>query len=576
MKIANRSTFGQKLVRYPLFLRLQLQRRWFAMLRRFRSTPPASRRSTAASVNGKAGDGQDAPRHTLLSRNQRVWIFATVTGVVAIAMLVLQISATITANAELASRDGSASQDAQPPTIDSAEQPVAHQHGSDDHVNHSDAFADEHAHHAQQNDKSSDQSPFSLIPVYSEPTTAAPTNPPVAPEMTHRHDPMPAPAGQLEAPELIIADPAGTDPPKNFAAELFGSIDEPGKADDEKPTGQPETSADSKLPDAFGSNLDQSVVESAPDSKSEPDPFADSRPALAAPDVQSPSPHGDVANPEVPPASVQDSFATEQPTAAIPTPADKPSATTDVTLPEPALAVVPEPVPIASPSPDLAPEVAADTAPAQPDDLNLREELKPKSPDIDAHDLPPAATTPESPAIAGEDSAAPVTAEPPASEPAPSGNPDWTTADPAREKSLVSPNMYREKQPAWRLVAPIAVIGDPNEILSADTVRKELNITIIKTTPTKSEVREILSYEIIVRNNSQESVDGLVIEERVPDSLQVADVTPQAAFENGTLRWLLSAFGAGEQRKLEINLLATSGGTAESVTTARALAAVSS
>jgi hypothetical protein len=155
--------------------------------------------------------------------------------------------------------------------------------------------------------------------------------------------------------------------------------------------------------------------------------------------------------------------------------------------------------------------------------------------------------------------------------------PDWTTAEPAPSGSpLVNPSLYRESQPVWRIVAPVAVAANPNDIPTADTPRKELNITIVKTAPTKSAVNQILSYEIIVRNNSPESVDGLILEERVPDSLQVADVNPQASFENRTLHWTLSAFGPGEQRKLEVNLLATAAGDADSLTIARARAAVTS
>jgi hypothetical protein len=84
----------------------------------------------------------------------------------------------------------------------------------------------------------------------------------------------------------------------------------------------------------------------------------------------------------------------------------------------------------------------------------------------------------------------------------------------------------------------------------------------------------MLTYEIIVKNDSSQAVDGLIIEEYVPTAMRIADVTPKATFEDQRLQWMLSAIGPREERKLEVNLIPLKDGAAESVTIAHPVAAV--
>lgn len=129
---------------------------------------------------------------------------------------------------------------------------------------------------------------------------------------------------------------------------------------------------------------------------------------------------------------------------------------------------------------------------------------------------------------------------------------DWLRAIPrdAINRPPVVPATYREMGDITPIVdsAP-----EPSDIADRFVpATRNVGVTIEKTQPARAETGSMIWYDLIVTNNSDESVAGVLVEERVAEPHRIADARPTAQFRDGVLTWNLDSLAAGEERRLSV------------------------
>lgn len=129
---------------------------------------------------------------------------------------------------------------------------------------------------------------------------------------------------------------------------------------------------------------------------------------------------------------------------------------------------------------------------------------------------------------------------------------DWLLAQPREEArpSEVVPAAYRERRDA----APDAVrLPEPSEVTDGfSPATRSVGVTVVKTQPAEAKTGELLWYDLLVTNRTEEEVSGVLVEEHVAEPHRVADAQPAAAFKDGTLVWRLERLGPGQERRLSV------------------------
>lgn len=165
----------------------------------------------------------------------------------------------------------------------------------------------------------------------------------------------------------------------------------------------------------------------------------------------------------------------------------------------------------------------------------------------------------------------------PADSSVPLADDDWLTATrPALvERPPIVPAAYREMEEVepsvnQRRVQPTDT-GDRLLPMSA-----AMNVTIQKSQPAQAKPGELLWYDLVVTNNSDERMPGVTVEEHVATPHRVADARPAASFDDGVLSWQLEDLGAGEARRLSVAVYPMSAEPIATSATLRPTAAFSS
>lgn len=99
--------------------------------------------------------------------------------------------------------------------------------------------------------------------------------------------------------------------------------------------------------------------------------------------------------------------------------------------------------------------------------------------------------------------------------------------------------------------------------------RAELTLGLEKHLPPQSTASEPLRYEIVVENRGREKIDAVDVDESVPPTHQLTDVSPAGYFEDNLLRWRLTDLRPGEQRRLQVEVVPTKSGAIETTTSVR-------
>lgn len=99
--------------------------------------------------------------------------------------------------------------------------------------------------------------------------------------------------------------------------------------------------------------------------------------------------------------------------------------------------------------------------------------------------------------------------------------------------------------------------------------RARLTVGLEKHLPPESTAREPLRYEIVVQNRGREMIDAVEVDESVPPTHQLTDVSPAGFFEDNLLRWRLKELRPGEERRLQVEVVPTESGTIETTTSIR-------
>lgn len=114
----------------------------------------------------------------------------------------------------------------------------------------------------------------------------------------------------------------------------------------------------------------------------------------------------------------------------------------------------------------------------------------------------------------------------------------------------IIPAAYRESA-----IAPLPAVTLPEPIDSGDQftpASRNIGVTIRKTQPEVARPGELLWYDLIVTNHSDEPVAGLVVEEQVAEPHRVADAQPAAAYRDGVLTWQLDGLEPAEEQRLSV------------------------
>ncbi len=81
-----------------------------------------------------------------------------------------------------------------------------------------------------------------------------------------------------------------------------------------------------------------------------------------------------------------------------------------------------------------------------------------------------------------------------------------------------------------------------------------VNVSVKKSQPNEAKPGEMLWYDLIVTNGSDERVPSVIVEEHVAKPHRVADARPPAAFDDGVLTWRLDDLGPHEERVLSVGV----------------------
>jgi len=151
---------------------------------------------------------------------------------------------------------------------------------------------------------------------------------------------------------------------------------------------------------------------------------------------------------------------------------------------------------------------------------------------------------------------------------------DWLASESRNRSSLPNPTLTRSRDNDWQIDAP-----HPTAEILADTPGElepssELKVSIEKTAPVDSSIHDSLNYQIVVRNDGDEAVKQLQVEERMSAGVQVTLASPKAVYKNDTLRWQMEQLDPGDEETLEVQLLANSSGVVQGITSVNPLAAV--
>ncbi len=104
----------------------------------------------------------------------------------------------------------------------------------------------------------------------------------------------------------------------------------------------------------------------------------------------------------------------------------------------------------------------------------------------------------------------------------------------------------------------------------------ELSLAIEKRLPQKTSAHEPFQYEILIENRGREMLESVDVDEAVPPTHRLTDVSPAGYFEDHTLRWRLKSVGPGEKRRLSVEVVPTETGTIVTTTSVRPEASVAS
>ncbi len=107
------------------------------------------------------------------------------------------------------------------------------------------------------------------------------------------------------------------------------------------------------------------------------------------------------------------------------------------------------------------------------------------------------------------------------------------------------------------------------EVPGSQTPRGDLQLAIEKVLPKRSTAGQPLRYEIVVENRGREMIDTVDVDEAVPPTHKLTDVTPAGHFENNLLRWRLREIRPGEKRRLSVEVIPAEIGTIETTTSVR-------
>ncbi len=102
-----------------------------------------------------------------------------------------------------------------------------------------------------------------------------------------------------------------------------------------------------------------------------------------------------------------------------------------------------------------------------------------------------------------------------------------------------------------------------------DEPSAEIHVGLEKHLPQQSTAREPLRYEIVVENRGREMIDAVDVDESVPATHQLTDVSPAGYFDDQLLRWRLKELRPGEKRRLQVEVVPTESGTIETTTLIR-------
>lgn len=166
----------------------------------------------------------------------------------------------------------------------------------------------------------------------------------------------------------------------------------------------------------------------------------------------------------------------------------------------------------------------------------------------------------------------------PVDAPRATGDELWTQArrdavDAARPPALYLDRASRtELQDLARSID--AFTDDAAASLSPDGGALDGRIEIEKIAPETVTLNATARYELVVRNPGERRLDRVVVEELVPGNVDLVDVDPPAAYDDGRIRWLIRDLDSGELRRLTVEVLPREEGEFQSRTLARAYTAV--
>jgi len=119
----------------------------------------------------------------------------------------------------------------------------------------------------------------------------------------------------------------------------------------------------------------------------------------------------------------------------------------------------------------------------------------------------------------------------------------------------------------------------PAEVPRLSTVEpgpKNLKVSIVRRGPAESSLGQPLRYELLVRNDGDQPVPRVVVEDKIPPQHRVVNVSPPAEFGGQVLRWNLADLAAGEERVLNVVLIPRAAGVAEGTARMKPFAHVAS
>ena len=188
---------------------------------------------------------------------------------------------------------------------------------------------------------------------------------------------------------------------------------------------------------------------------------------------------------------------------------------------------VPDPIPLPDPAPELVAAVERSVLPMDVARFNLPDSEELFVVESESPDLVLAAMLPSD---------------------------DWLQLTPDTKISTepVIPAAYG----ATALTEPIVVEsleprGEEDQFTPAS---RQIGIRIEKTQPTQAQAGELLWYELIVTNQSEETLSQVIVEERVEPPHRVADALPAASYQEGLLKWRLDALESGGTRRLQVGI----------------------